>query len=45
MFCGGGHLGFPIGIKKQKLGKEHSNDHSFTVWVQPVSKRFLSETT
>jgi hypothetical protein len=22
--------------KKQKLGKEHSNDHSFTVWVQSV---------
>jgi hypothetical protein len=22
--------------KKQKLGKEHSNDHSFTAWVQSV---------
>jgi hypothetical protein len=22
--------------KKQKLGKEHSNDHLFTVWVQSV---------
>ena len=22
--------------KKQKLGKGHSNDHSFTVWVQSV---------
>ena len=28
MSCGGGHLGF--------LGKGHSNDHSFTVWVQSV---------
>jgi hypothetical protein len=23
--------------KKQKLGKGHSNDHSFTVWVQSSS--------
>jgi hypothetical protein len=30
------HLGFPIGHKKQKLGKGYSNDHSFTVWVQSV---------
>jgi hypothetical protein len=30
------HLGFLIGNKKQKLGKGHSNDHSFTVWVQSV---------
>jgi hypothetical protein len=22
--------------KKQKFGKGHSNDHSFTVWVQSV---------
>jgi hypothetical protein len=22
--------------KKQKLGKGHTNDHSFTVWVQSV---------
>jgi hypothetical protein len=36
MSCGGGHLGFPIGIK-QKLGKGHSNDHSFKVWVQIFS--------
>jgi hypothetical protein len=28
MSCDGGHLGFPISIKKQKLGKGHSNDHS-----------------
>jgi hypothetical protein len=35
MSCGGGHLGFPIGIKKRKLGKGHSNN---------VSKRFFSET-
>jgi hypothetical protein len=34
--CGSGHLGFPMGIKKQKLGKGHSNDHSITVWVQSV---------
>jgi hypothetical protein len=26
----------PLGHKKQKLGKGHSNDHSFTVWVQSV---------
>jgi hypothetical protein len=23
--------------KKQKLGKGHSNDHSFTVWVQATA--------
>jgi hypothetical protein len=23
-------------MKKQKFGKGHSNDHSFTVWVQSV---------
>ena len=31
MSCSGGHLGFSIGIKKQKLGKGHSNDHSFSL--------------
>ena len=29
-------LDFPIAIKKQKLSKGHSNDYSFTVWVQSV---------
>jgi hypothetical protein len=33
MSCDGGHLGFPIRIKNSK---GHSNDHSFTVWVQSV---------
>jgi hypothetical protein len=34
MSCGGGHLGFPIGIKKQKLCRGSSNDHSWAVWFQ-----------
>jgi hypothetical protein len=38
MYCGGGHLGFPIGIKKQKLCREPSNDHSW-------ANAFFSETT
>jgi hypothetical protein len=29
MYCGGGHLEFSIGIKKQKFGKGPSNDHSW----------------
>ena len=29
--------------KKQKLGKGHSNDHSFTVWVQSVHISFREE--
>jgi hypothetical protein len=57
MFFGGGHLGFPIGIKKQKLCRGPSNDHSWAVWFQlsrwfqrrsvlkNVSKRFFFETT
>jgi hypothetical protein len=28
MSCGGGHLEFSIGIKKQKLCRRPSNDHS-----------------
>jgi hypothetical protein len=36
---GGGHLGFPIGIKKQKLCRGSSNDHSWAVWFQ-LSKWF-----
>jgi hypothetical protein len=44
--CGGGHLEFPIGIKKQKLCREPSNDHSWAVWFQLSKwKRFFSETT
>jgi hypothetical protein len=37
--CGGGHLGFPIGIKKQKNCRGPSNDHSWAVWFQ-LSKWF-----
>jgi hypothetical protein len=33
-FRGGGHLGFPIGIKKQKICRGPSNDHSWAVWFQ-----------
>jgi hypothetical protein len=29
MSCGGGHLEFSIGIKKQKLCRRPSNDHSW----------------
>jgi hypothetical protein len=32
-------LGFPIGIKKQKLCRGPSNDHSWAVWIQ-LSKWF-----
>jgi hypothetical protein len=32
MSCGGGHLEFSIGIKKQKLCRGPSNDHSWAVW-------------
>jgi hypothetical protein len=39
MSCGGGHLEFPIGIKKQKLCRGPSNDHSWAVWFQ-LSKWF-----
>jgi hypothetical protein len=35
MTCGGGHLGFPIGIKN----RGPSNDHSWAVWFQ-LSKWF-----
>jgi hypothetical protein len=31
---GGGHLGFPIGIKKHKICRGPSNDHSWAVWFQ-----------
>jgi hypothetical protein len=34
MACGGGHLEFSIGIKKQKLCRGPSNDHSWAVWFQ-----------
>jgi hypothetical protein len=44
MSCGGGHLEFSIGIKKQKLCRGPSNDHSWAVWFQ-LSKWFFSETT
>jgi hypothetical protein len=30
----GGHLEFSIGIKKQKLCRGPSNDHSWAVWFQ-----------
>jgi hypothetical protein len=40
MYCGGGHLGFQIDIKKHKLCRGPSNDHSWAVWFQ-----FFSETT
>jgi hypothetical protein len=39
MSCGGGHLEFSIGIKKQKLCRGPSNDHSWAVWIQ-LSKWF-----
>jgi hypothetical protein len=29
-------LDFRSALKKRKLGKGHSNDHSFKVWVQSV---------
>jgi hypothetical protein len=43
MYCGGGHLEFSIGIKKQKLCR----DPSFNIgpYGKNVSKRFFSETT
>jgi hypothetical protein len=34
-----GHLEFSIGIKKQKLCRGPSNDHSWAVWIQ-LSKWF-----
>jgi hypothetical protein len=39
MYCGGGHLGFPIGIKKHIICRGLSNDHSWAVWFQ-LSKWF-----
>jgi hypothetical protein len=39
MSCGGGHLEFSIGMKKQKLCRGPSNDHSWAVWIQ-LSKWF-----
>jgi hypothetical protein len=39
MSCNGGHLGFPIGIKN-RFGKGHSNDHSFTVSLVSEKKIF-----
>jgi hypothetical protein len=36
MYCGGGHLGFPIGIKNRKFLEDLPKN---------VSKRFFSETT
>jgi hypothetical protein len=39
MYCGGGHLGFPIDIKKHKFCRGPSNDHSWAVWFQ-LSKWF-----
>jgi hypothetical protein len=39
MYCGGGHLEFSIGIKKQKLCRGPSNYHSWAVWIQ-LSKWF-----
>jgi hypothetical protein len=39
MSCGGVHLEFSIGIKKQKLCRGPSNDHSWAVWFQ-LSKWF-----
>jgi hypothetical protein len=47
MSCGGGHLGFPIGIKKQKICRGPSNDHSWAVataelslTLDPIGKMF-----
>jgi hypothetical protein len=37
--CGGGHLEFSIGIKKQKLCRGASIDHSWAAWIQ-LSKWF-----
>ena len=34
MSCGGGHLEFSIGIKKPKLCRGPSNDHSWAAWIQ-----------
>ena len=34
MSCSGGHLEFSIGMKKQKLCRGPSNDHSCAVWFQ-----------
>jgi hypothetical protein len=44
MSCGGGYLEFSIGIKKQKLCRGPSNDHSWAAMVK-CSNAFFSETT
>jgi hypothetical protein len=45
MSCGGGHLEFSIGIKKQKLCREPSNDHSWAVWFQLSDMKFKMAAT
>jgi hypothetical protein len=42
MFCDGGHLGFPIGMKKQKLGK---GQHRLTLDPMGKCSNAFSETT
>ena len=43
MSCGGGHLEFSIGIKKQKLCRRPSNDHSWAVWFFNCPSGFREE--
>jgi hypothetical protein len=38
-FCGGGHFGFLIRIKKHKLSEGPSNEHSHQNFIQ-LAKRF-----
>jgi hypothetical protein len=41
MYCGGSHLGFPIDIKKHRICRRPSNDHSWAVWFQ-LSKKMAA---
>jgi hypothetical protein len=43
MSCGGGHLGFPIGIKNSNLVKDIPMIIHFAVWVQVYWWRKLEE--
>jgi hypothetical protein len=52
MSCGGGHLGFPIGIKKTKFCRGPCNDHYWAVWVTKLPNtsskgkaKFISQQT
>jgi hypothetical protein len=48
MSCGGGHLGFPIGIKKQKQKSKMAATAGHRLTLDPMGKysnAFFSETT